>query len=378
MLSLKSGNNFNNFFQATSLAQHKLVSIGEAVGVIAAQSIGEPGTQLTMRTFHTGGVFSGNILEQIFSPVKGLVFFNETIPGLLIRTSQGKMAFLTKAKSFLFILPQKHIDIYKNFFIFDEKLSFQNNNFQYKKIHLPFLTILHIRQKEKVLKNQLIAEYSSFIQDLNQQIETQQNVFSEISGQIYFENVFLIEKKTTDDFKQIIQNFGSLWILSIEKNPFLNFVNNYSKSGDLFSHYSCFNKIAILNKNNFVYQYEKKMNFVFPFQWIFCQKNINISFLNQELNIIQFLTEHNEINLQKEFLLQEYKKNQWNQDYFLNGSKNGIFFCVQNSDQHKSNKLTNFKSHFFQKTIFLTNTFHPLFRLTFFLAGNLRKSRGGV
>jgi len=38
------------------LATGKLVNIGEAVGVIAAQSIGEPGTQLTLRTFHTGGV----------------------------------------------------------------------------------------------------------------------------------------------------------------------------------------------------------------------------------------------------------------------------------------------------------------------------------
>ena len=39
-----------------SLATGKLVDVGEAVGIIAAQSIGEPGTQLTMRTFHTGGV----------------------------------------------------------------------------------------------------------------------------------------------------------------------------------------------------------------------------------------------------------------------------------------------------------------------------------
>ena len=38
-----------------SLATHQLVELGEAVGVIAAQSIGEPGTQLTMRTFHSGG-----------------------------------------------------------------------------------------------------------------------------------------------------------------------------------------------------------------------------------------------------------------------------------------------------------------------------------
>ena len=39
-----------------NLATGQLVGIGEAVGIIAAQSIGEPGTQLTMRTFHTGGV----------------------------------------------------------------------------------------------------------------------------------------------------------------------------------------------------------------------------------------------------------------------------------------------------------------------------------
>ncbi|PIR58386.1 MAG: DNA-directed RNA polymerase subunit beta', partial [Parcubacteria group bacterium CG10_big_fil_rev_8_21_14_0_10_35_15] len=42
-----------------SLGAGELVNIGEAVGVIAAQAIGEPGTQLTMRTFHTGGVASG-------------------------------------------------------------------------------------------------------------------------------------------------------------------------------------------------------------------------------------------------------------------------------------------------------------------------------
>ncbi|MBM7785829.1 DNA-directed RNA polymerase subunit beta' [Tenggerimyces flavus] len=44
-----------------SLASGKLVDIGEAVGIIAAQSIGEPGTQLTMRTFHTGGVAGEDI-----------------------------------------------------------------------------------------------------------------------------------------------------------------------------------------------------------------------------------------------------------------------------------------------------------------------------
>ena len=47
----------------SDLASGKLVSIGEAVGVIAAQSIGEPGTQLTMRTFHTGGIAGSDITQ---------------------------------------------------------------------------------------------------------------------------------------------------------------------------------------------------------------------------------------------------------------------------------------------------------------------------
>jgi len=47
-----------------NLATGKLVNVGEAVGIIAAQSIGEPGTQLTMRTFHAGGVASGSDITQ--------------------------------------------------------------------------------------------------------------------------------------------------------------------------------------------------------------------------------------------------------------------------------------------------------------------------
>src|SRR5690606_15967459 len=46
-----------------NLATNKMVQRGEAVGVVAAQSIGEPGTQLTLRTFHVGGI-AGNISEE--------------------------------------------------------------------------------------------------------------------------------------------------------------------------------------------------------------------------------------------------------------------------------------------------------------------------
>ena len=46
-----------------NLATQQPVGPGEAVGIIAAQSIGEPGTQLTMRTFHTGGLAGGDITQ---------------------------------------------------------------------------------------------------------------------------------------------------------------------------------------------------------------------------------------------------------------------------------------------------------------------------
>ena len=53
------------------LARGTLVNVGEAVGVIAAQSIGEPGTQLTMRTFHIGGAAQkGTEVSNIESKVK--------------------------------------------------------------------------------------------------------------------------------------------------------------------------------------------------------------------------------------------------------------------------------------------------------------------
>ena len=57
-----------------AMTTQKLVDIGEAIGIIAAQSIGEPGTQLTMRTFHTGGVFKGSgAMKHVESPVDGTV-----------------------------------------------------------------------------------------------------------------------------------------------------------------------------------------------------------------------------------------------------------------------------------------------------------------
>ncbi|HYY46015.1 MAG TPA: DNA-directed RNA polymerase subunit beta' [Candidatus Angelobacter sp.] len=87
-----------------NLATGKLVEIGEAVGVIAAQSIGEPGTQLTMRTFHTGGVAGTDItqglprVEELFEAriPKGKAIISEIDGEVeIIRTETGRKVKVT-------------------------------------------------------------------------------------------------------------------------------------------------------------------------------------------------------------------------------------------------------------------------------------------
>jgi DNA-directed RNA polymerase subunit beta' len=76
-----------------NLANGRMVQMGEAVGVIAAQSIGEPGTQLTLRTFHVGGTASSIAAEsQIVSKHDGMISFDElkTVPRELIDEESGE------------------------------------------------------------------------------------------------------------------------------------------------------------------------------------------------------------------------------------------------------------------------------------------------
>jgi DNA-directed RNA polymerase subunit beta' len=62
-----------------STTHNHLIELGEAVGIIAGQSIREPGTQLTLRTFHTRGVFTGDIAEHVRAPFNGKIEFNDNL-----------------------------------------------------------------------------------------------------------------------------------------------------------------------------------------------------------------------------------------------------------------------------------------------------------
>ncbi len=98
MLTCKSHNGACSKCYGANLATGQAVQVGEAVGIIAAQSIGEPGTQLTMRTFHAGGVAGDDItqglprVEELFEArkPKGLAIITEIAGRAEVRETKEK------------------------------------------------------------------------------------------------------------------------------------------------------------------------------------------------------------------------------------------------------------------------------------------------
>ena len=120
------------------LASSKQVNIGEAVGVIAAQSIGEPGTQLTMRTFHTGGVASANITQ-------GLPRVEE----LFEARRPKKPAIACEASGVAKIVPDGRINIIH---VKDEETGVEY------KYEVPFGTTMVVHDGDYVTKGQALTE----------------------------------------------------------------------------------------------------------------------------------------------------------------------------------------------------------------------------
>ncbi|BEI31754.1 beta'' subunit of RNA polymerase (chloroplast) [Bryopsis sp. KO-2023] len=192
-LTCISPNSICQYCYGWNLAMESIVPLGEAVGVLAAQSIGEPGTQLTMRTFHTGGVFSGDWIEQMHSPITGKLFYTNKVAGDLIRTLTGKIAFLVK---------------YSNYIVLE---SLTKKRIIFK---IPSYTLLFIKNHQYIYKKQLIAELSSSGLLQTQQIYSEKDVYSKNSGQIFFENISILEKKKNNgEQKHYTQKMGTIWIL---------------------------------------------------------------------------------------------------------------------------------------------------------------------
>ena len=101
-----------------------MVDIGEAIGILAGQSIGEPGTQLTMRTFHTGGIFTSEARQQIISPANGIIQFYKFLKTVVLRTNRGEDVLVTKNSGSLILIPDNRdkeliqIEVLRNTILF--------------------------------------------------------------------------------------------------------------------------------------------------------------------------------------------------------------------------------------------------------------------
>ncbi len=76
-----------------NLANGRPVGLGEAVGIIAAQSIGEPGTQLTMRTFHLGGIAAASFVPEVSAEENGIAIYLEL---RVVQDQEGNWLVLNK------------------------------------------------------------------------------------------------------------------------------------------------------------------------------------------------------------------------------------------------------------------------------------------
>lgn len=218
-----------------NLSSENLVELGEAIGIIAGQSIGEPGTQLTMRTFHTGGIFTASTREQIVAPMDGSVFFPESLKTIFRRTNQGDNLLLTKTAGFIFIVNDKNND---------EKI----------KINIPKQTVLYVKNQTRVAKNTILAELVGSPKQTTQEIK---NILSHLSGEIYKTKTF--------------QNNTALWILSgqfynIPITSYLNWYNQIPKST-----YIC--RTKLLNRRSGIIQLVNNTEH-FSQQVLFIRNNI--------------------------------------------------------------------------------------------------------
>nr|YP_010336238.1 RNA polymerase beta'' subunit [Chroodactylon ornatum]UNJ14644.1 RNA polymerase beta'' subunit [Chroodactylon ornatum] len=191
-LTCEASNSICQYCYGWSLANDTLVDLGEAVGIIAAQSIGEPGTQLTMRTFHTGGVFTGEVAKQIRAEYSGKVVFSKSIKSTDTRTRHGDIALLNLESLTI------HIEN-----------TLEN---QKQEINLPEGTTMFSQNKQYVEKGELIAELP--IGSRLGKEKAYRQISTDISGQIYFTDLIIEETQNKQQTRKVTKSGGLIWILS--------------------------------------------------------------------------------------------------------------------------------------------------------------------
>ena len=178
-----------------ALAHNELVDLGEAVGIIAAQSIGEPGTQLTMRTFHTGGVSTAET-GVVRSLEEGVVEFGAKARLRPHRTPHGVEAHLAETDFVLTLKPSG------------------KGNLQ--KLDITSGSILFVNDGDTIPADTILAQISSGAQVKKSVEKATKDVICDLAGQVRFEDV-IQPKEVTDRQGNIThkaQRLGRLWVFS--------------------------------------------------------------------------------------------------------------------------------------------------------------------
>nr|WRM54074.1 RNA polymerase beta'' subunit [Phyllanthus cochinchinensis] len=168
-----------------------LVELGEAVGIISGQSIGEPGTQLTLRTFHTGGVFTGGIAEHVRAPSNGKIQFNEDLVHPT-RTRHGHPAFLC------------YIDLYVTI----ESQDIIHN------VTIPPKSLLLVQNDQYVESEQVIAEIRAGTYTLNLKERVRKHIYSDSEGEMHWSTDVYHAPEFKYSNVHLLPKTSHLWILS--------------------------------------------------------------------------------------------------------------------------------------------------------------------
>ncbi|MGF1513312.1 MAG: DNA-directed RNA polymerase subunit beta' [Elainellaceae cyanobacterium] len=181
-----------------SLAHASVVDLGEAVGIIAAQSIGEPGTQLTMRTFHTGGVFTGEVAQQVRAPFDGTVDIPDikAMRSRPFRTRHGEDALIVENNT---------------------KIAVESHGGQRRVFTVNQGSILFARDGEIVKAGKILSEQQATSRTRKVTERATKDVASDLAGEVRFAEVVPEEKKDRQgNTTRIAQRGGLIWVLSGE------------------------------------------------------------------------------------------------------------------------------------------------------------------
>ena len=176
-----------------AMTTQKLVDVGESIGIIAAQSIGEPGTQLTMRTFHTGGVFKGSgAMKHIIAEEAGEVV--SSVKTREVRTRHGDVVQILILES-------------------DVEVKGESKS---RKYHIPAGATIKFTKGQKVEKGYELAEYEPVSQGDGSRLteKATKDITSDLSGEVIYQDFTADEKKDRQgNVSRTANKSGVVWVL---------------------------------------------------------------------------------------------------------------------------------------------------------------------